>query len=382
MTTRRRRPGTRSRRGSGGGRPCRRVRVVAVGLASLMVLAACSDDGVRTGSEADGETHRIAFLLPETKTARYESHDRPAFEQRIAELCPACEAIVHNAGHDASRQQAQAEAAITNGADVLVLDPVDAVSAGVIARHAAASDVPVMTYDRLLFDAPVAFHITFDNERVGALQAQSLVAAMGERIHDGEVVMLNGATTDANAAEFRRGASFVLNDREVVVGAEVNVPDWSPDLAQESMERAIATLGRESIVGVYSANDALAGGAIAAMRSAGMDPLPPVTGQDAELTAVRRIVTGEQHMTVHKSFRTQARLAAEVALVLARDGELPTGVATGTIDNGHGPVPILRLEPQVVTRDTIVATVVADGMWTIEEICAGIESACAEAGLP
>lgn len=358
-----------------------RAAAAVVTAALLLVGVACADGTSGTATGDGAETFRIAFLLPETKTARYETHDRPAFEGRIAELCPDCDAIVRNAGHDASRQQSQAEAAITNGADVLVLDPVDAVSAGVIARHAADSEVPVVTYDRLLFDAPVAFHITFDNERVGALQAQSLVAAMGDRIDDGEVVMLNGATTDANAAEFRRGASFVLGDRGVRVGAEVDVPDWSPDLAQESMERAIATLGRDGIVGVYSANDALAGGAIAAMRSAGMEPLPPVTGQDAELAAVRRIVSGDQHMTVHKSFRTQARLAAEVALVLARDGELPPGVATGTIDNGHGPVPILRLEPQVVIRETIAATVVADGMWTIEEICGGIEPACAEVGL-
>jgi D-xylose transport system substrate-binding protein len=241
--------------------------------------------------------------------------------------------------------------------------------------------VPVMTYDRLLFDAPVAFHITFDNERVGALQAQSLVAAMGERIHSGQVVVLNGATTDANAAEFRRGASFVFEDTGVQIGAEVDVRDWSPELAQESMDRAIATLGGEQIVGVYSANDALAGGAIAAMRSAGMDPLPPITGQDAELTAIRRIVTGEQHMTVYKSFRTQARLAADVALVLARDGALPPGVATSAIDNGHGPVPMVRLEPLVVTRDTIASTIIADGMWTVTEVCSGIEAACAALGL-
>jgi D-xylose transport system substrate-binding protein len=332
-------------------------------------------------SQDGGEV--LAFLLPETKTARYERHDRPAFVERLAALCPDCEAIVHNAGHDAARQQAQAEAAITNGADVLVLDPVDAVSAGVIARHAERSGVPVVTYDRMLFDAPVAFHVTFDNERVGHLQAQSLVRAMGERRDDdGWVVMLNGAATDANAAEFRRGANRVFEAHEVRIGAEVDVRDWSPELAQEAMEQAIATLGREHIVGVYSANDALAGAAIAAMRAAGIDPLPPVTGQDAELAAVRRVLAGEQHMTVHKSFRTQGSVAAEVALALARQGEIPAGVATSTIDNGHGPVPALRLTPRVVTRDTIAETVVADGLWRVEDICRdGLEAACVDVGL-
>jgi D-xylose transport system substrate-binding protein len=359
------------------GAAVRQTRSARRGLAvlSALVLLACGGDA----GAASGE--RIAFLLPETKTARYETQDRPAFEARLAEICPRCEAIVHNAGHDAARQQSQAEAAITNGASVLVLDPVDAVSAGVIARHAAASDVPVITYDRMLFDAPVAFHVTFDNERVGMIQAQSLVAAVGDALEEGQVVVLNGATTDTNAAEFRRGASLVFESRGVRIGAEVDVPDWSPDLAQESMERAIATLGRASIVGVYSANDAMAGGAIAAMRSAGFSPIPPVTGQDAELAAMRRIITGEQHMTIYKSFRTQARVAAEVAYALARDGVLPPGVATSQIDNGAGPVPTLRLTPLAVTRDTIAATVIADGMWTVDELCHDLEPACERAGL-
>jgi D-xylose transport system substrate-binding protein len=361
------------------GRGRRRGPPALVGLAvvlavMLAVLAsACAD----TTPEGPG----IALLLPETQTARYETQDRPAFEARLGEICPDCVAIVHNAGHDAARQQAQAEAAITNGASVLVLDPVDAVSAGVIARHAAASGVPVITYDRLLFDAPVAFHITFDNERVGMLQAHSLVQAAGSALDDGVIVVLNGAATDANAAEFRRGAGLVFDSRQVPIGAESDVTDWSPELAQERMERAIAVLGREAIVGVYSANDAMAGAAIAAMRSAGMSPIPPTTGQDAELAAVRRIITGEQHMTVYKSFRTQARVAAEVAYVLARDGEVPAAVATSSTDNGAGPVPTLRLTPVAVTRDTIARTVVADGMWTVDELCDGLETVCTDIGL-
>jgi D-xylose transport system substrate-binding protein len=358
------------------------ARAVVVAATVGLGLAVVGCGGGRPVDAQADDVERIAFLLPETKTARYEAHDRPAFEERLTELCPDCVTMIHNAGHDAARQQAQAEAAITNGADVLVLDPVDAVSAGVIARHAAAADVPVMTYDRILFDAPVAFHVTFDNEEVGILQARSLVAAIGDRLDDGEVVVLNGAATDANAAEFRAGARGVFEAEGVRIGAEVDVPDWSPELAQESMERAIATLGRDAIVGVYSANDGLAGGALAAMRSAGMDPLPPITGQDAELAAIRRILAGDQHMTIYKSFRTQGRIAAEVALVLARDGVLPDGVATSEIDNGYGAVPALRLEPLVVTRETVGRTVIADGMWTAEEVCdGGLEAVCDELGI-
>lgn len=329
---------------------------------------------------AEGSELQIALLLPESKTARYESHDRPAFVDRVAELCAECETLASNAGQSASRQQAQAEAAITNGADVLVLDPVDSTAAAVIVQHAAESGVPVISYDRLVLGAPVAFHVTFDNERVGALQAEALLDAI-EDADDGVLVVLNGSPTDDNAAQFRRGASTVLDNADIPIGVEVDIPDWSPDQAQEAMERALATLGRGRVAGVYAANDGIAAGAIAAMKAAGLDPLPPVTGQDAELAAVRRILAGEQHMTVYKAVRTQAHIAAELAVSLARDGEIPDELRTTWIDNGSGRIPVLLLEPLLVTRDTVAITVVADGFWTVGEVCEGLEAQCVAAGL-
>jgi D-xylose transport system substrate-binding protein len=357
------------------------ARVVTVLLAALAAVAMLGAAGCGGTGRAGDEAYRIALLLPESKTARYESHDRPAFEQRVRELCPGCRTLASNAGQDASRQQAQAEAAITNGADVLVLDAVDSVAAAVVVRHAHAAGVPVVTYDRLVRDAPVVFHVTFDNERVGALQAQVLVDAIGTRRHDGVVVVLNGSPTDDNAAKFRRGASAVFDASQVAIGEEVDIPDWSPDKAQEAMEQALATLGRDRVVGVYAANDGIAGGAIAAMKAVGMDPLPPVTGQDAELAALRRILAGEQHMTVYKAVRTQARVAAELALELARTGQIGAGVRTDWVDNGYGRVPALTLQPLAVTRETIATTVIADGFWPAAELCDGVEDECAAAGI-
>ncbi|TDC54538.1 sugar ABC transporter substrate-binding protein [Jiangella ureilytica] len=347
-------------------------------LAFAVVASAC---GVVAGGDGDG--YRIAFLLPENKTARYESHDRPAFVERVAEVCPECETIVSNADQDAAHQQAQAEAAITNGADVLVLDPVDSRAASVIARHADAAGIPVVSYDRLVLDAPVDFHVTFDNERVGRLQASVLLDAVGERAAGamGSVVVLNGSPTDDNSAQFRQGARMVFEAGGVTIGSEADIPDWSPDQAQEAMERALATLGRDQVAGVYAANDGMAGGAIAAMKAAGLDPLPPVTGQDAELAAVRRILTGEQYMTVYKAVRTQARSAADLAVGLARTGEPPEGMRNSTVDNGYAQIPALMLEPVAVTRETIAGTVVADGFWSVDEICDGLAPQCAAAGL-
>lgn len=349
-------------------------------LRALVAVAMTVLPAVLTTDCADDSERKIALLLPESKTARYESHDRPAFVERVAELCAECETLASNAGQSASRQQAQAEAAITNGADVLVLDPVDSTSAAVIAHHAAESGVPVISYDRLVLDTPVDFHITFDNERVGALQAEALLDAIGTS-GDGVLVMLNGSPTDDNAAQFRRGASTLLDDADIPIGVEADIPDWSPDQAQEAMERALTTLGRDRIAGVYAANDGIAAGAIAAMKAAGLDPLPPVTGQDAELAAVRRILAGEQHMTVYKAVRTQARVAAELAVSLARDGGIPDGVRTSWVDNGSGRIPALMLEPRLVKRETIADTVVAEGFWTVADVCDGLEPECEAAGL-
>jgi D-xylose transport system substrate-binding protein len=344
-------------------------------LALMAVATAC------TGARGAEHTVRIALLLPESKTARYETHDRPLFEARIAEICPACQTLYANASQDASRQLAQAEAALTNGASVLVLDPVDSVAAGAIVHLAQQEDVPVIAYDRLVLNAPVAFYVSFDSERVGELQARILLDAIPQRLAErGGIVMLNGAPTDDNARHYRDGAHRVLDDSGVRILAEYDVPDWSPDKARDLMEQAIGSVGGDRIVGVYAANDGLAGGAIAAMRAAGISPLPPVSGQDAELAAIQRILAGDQYMTIYKSIPLEARAAADAAVALAR-GDRPAGKGLTAIDNGWGQVPSVVLEPVAVTRGSI-DVVVRDGFWSVQDICVGgFVSACEDVGL-
>ncbi|HUH06990.1 MAG TPA: substrate-binding domain-containing protein [Egibacteraceae bacterium] len=355
------------------------VRAAAAVVALLALAAGCAP----AAGTADEPGPRIALLLPESKTARYEAHDRPAFEERVRRRCPACTTIYSNANQDGARQQAQAEAALTNGADVLVLDPVDSVSSAVIVRAAAAAGVPVITYDRMVLDVEVDFHVTFDNERVGELQAAALLEAIAaDDRDDGVIVMLNGAPTDDNARLLITGAHRVLDPADVRIGAEFDIPDWSPDKAQEQMERALATIGRDRVIGVYAANDGIAGGAVAAMKAGGVSPLPPITGQDAELAAIQRILVGEQHMTVYKAIRSQAAVAADAAIALALHGAVPPSLATDTVFNGSAQVPAHILSPAVVTRSTIAGTVIADGLWSAEDICTGrFRAACSDAGI-
>jgi D-xylose transport system substrate-binding protein len=349
-------------------------------------LVACGDDddGGSGGSSGGGGGGSVALLLPESKTARYESQDRPNFERKFKQLCADCELIYSNADQDAAKQQQQAEAAITKGAEVLVLDPVDAASAGSIVARAKQSDIPVISYDRLITDADIDYYVSFDNEEVGRLQGQSLVEKLeADNNGDGTIVMINGAPTDNNAKLFKQGAHSVIDESDLKVGKEYDTPDWSPDKAQQEMEQATTALGKGGFAGVYAANDGTAGGAIAAMKSAGIDPKTrPTTGQDAELAGIQRILTGEQYMTVYKAIKQEAEAAAELAVALVRGEDPPSGLVEDETDNGQKQVPSILLTPVAVTKDNIQDTIVKDKFWTPKQICTGqYAAACKEAGI-
>jgi D-xylose transport system substrate-binding protein len=361
---------------------------VIAALVAAMALAACGDDDDDGGDGGGGSEGggggggAIALLLPESKTARYESQDRPNFERKVEELCSDCEIIYSNADQDAAKQQQQAEAAITQGAKVLVLDPVDAASAGAVVQRAKQSQIPVISYDRLITDADIDYYISFDNEKVGQLQGESLVSKLEEDGAEGDIIMINGAPTDNNAKLFKQGAHSVIDDSPFNVAKEYDTPDWSPDKAQQEMDQAITAVGKDGFVGVYAANDGTAGGAIAAMKGQGVDPKTvPVTGQDAELAAIQRILIGEQYMTVYKAIKPEAEAAAELAVALAR-GEEPQADTSETVDNGMKDVPSILLEPIAVTKENINDTIVKDEFWSVDEICTGkYADACKEAGI-
>jgi D-xylose transport system substrate-binding protein len=171
-------------------------------------------------------------------------------------------------------------------------------------------------------------------------------------------------------------------DGQVEIGAEYDTPDWSPDKAQSQMDQAITKLGKNTIKGVYAANDGTAGGAIAAMKGAGMDPKSiPTTGQDAEVAALQRIIVGEQTLTVYKNYAEEAPLAAQLAVALVK-GENPEGIEFVDVDNGSGMIPSIILDPVAVTKDNIMDTVIKDGVWKVSDICtADYAEACAAAGL-
>src|SRR4051794_14734355 len=362
-------------------RNARRVTLVVVaGLMLGLVVAACGSDNGGGG----GGGGKIAFLLPESKTARYESQDRPLFEKKVKALCGDCEIIYSNADQDAAKQQQQAEAALTKGAKVLVLDPVDAASAGAIVSRAKQSKVPVVSYDRLITDAPIDYYVQFDSRKVGKLQGDSLVGALKKNGKaNGPIVMINGAPTDNNAKLFKSGATTVLTSSGVKNGKQYDTPDWSPDKAQQEMEQAITALGQTGFNGVLAANDGTAGGAIAAMKGAGIKPnTRPTTGQDAELPAIQRILIGDQYMTVYKPIKPLADNAAEIAVKIAKGEDVPTNLAPDKENNGNKEVPTKTLDITAVTKANVNDTVIKDGYWTAAQVCTGpYAAACKTAGI-
>jgi D-xylose transport system substrate-binding protein len=365
-----------------------RVARSALAVAVVTLLAAAcatteSGSGGGGGGGGGGGDGKIALLLPESKTTRYEQQDRPNFERKVKELCSGCSVIYSNAEQDPAKQQQQAEAAITNGAKAIVISAVDVKSAASIVQRAKQSKVAVISYGRLVSNADLDYYVSIDPYKVGQQQGQALLDALKQAGKSKPtVVMVNGAPTDSNAAPYKKGAHSVLDAAGVKVAKEYDTPDWSPDKAQREMEQAITSLGPDGFDGVYVANDGMASGVIAAMKGARIDPAKrPVTGQDAELAAIQRILVDQQLMTVYQPIKKIAETSAELAVALAT-GKTPPDIAKDKVDNGSEQVPSVLLDTIVITKDNIKDTVIADGFLTAEQICTGpYQQACQTAKL-
>ena len=345
-------------------------RLLAVVATGVIALTGCTGP---IGDPGAGSAVKVAFLLPESKTARYENFDRPYFVEKLESLGD-YEVLYSNADQDAAKQQTQAEAALVSGVSVLVLDPVDSAASANIVAAANAQGVPVIAYDRFISGGKLDYYVSFDNERIGELQGEALVAKLEADGATGGILMLNGSPTDANAPDFKAGAHTLIDASGFEVLAEFDTPDWSPDKAQEWVAGQITQYDGQ-FSAVYAANDGTAGGAIAALKAANVSPMPIVTGQDAELTAIQRIVAGDQYATIYKPMREQAELAAVIADKLARGEEV-------TSEFEYEGTPATLLGGEIVTIDNILQTVVADGVYAVSDICTpAYAAACTAAGI-
>ena len=365
----------------------RRAAVAVAAGAMAVSLAACGsakesgDKGSSSSSgTAKGDSIKVGLLLPENKTARYEKFDRPLIEKKIKELTNGKATIdYNNARQDANLQAQQVDTMITNKVDVLILDAVDAKAIQNAVQKAKGAGIPVIAYDRLA-EGPIGGYTSFDNEQVGRTQGEALLKALGSKAtKSSKIVMVNGSVTDPNAAQFKKGAHSVL-DGKVTIAKEYDTKEWSPDNANSEMEAAISAVGAKNIAGVYSANDGMAGGIITALKAAGISV--PVTGQDAELAGVQRIVAGEQYMSVYKPYAPEADAAAEMAVALAQGKSLDSIAKDKVSSNSAKDVPSVLVPVTSLTKDNINETVIKDGVYTAADICtAKYKAACDKLGI-
>ena len=266
---------------------------------------------------------------------------------------------------------------------MLVLAPFRDAPGATIADEAKAQNVPVVSYDHLITgSANVNYYIDFDSVQVGKLQAAALMVALS-RVPHPTIVMIDGQSDDPHTTLLNQGAHSVF-DPLVTAGkltiAKEYYTNWDPANAQKSMAQALTALNNK-VDGIYAADDFLAGGAVAAMKAAGFTTFLPITGQDATVDGIQRILIGEQYMTVYKADKLEAATAAKLAYDLATGTDV-SNMLTGTINNGSIDVPSILVAPVAVTKDNIETTVVMDGFWNVSDICtADFASACAAAGI-
>jgi len=242
-------------------------------------------------------------------------------------------------------------------------------------ENAKVKGVPVVAYDRLIKSPDLAYVISNDYNEVGVLQGKALIDKLnadGADPSKGGILMMNGATTDNNAGNIKAGALSQIEGSGYTILDSIDT--WDPAEAQTWVSSQI-TKYPSQILAIYSANDGNAGGAIAALHAAGVEPIPPITGLDASLAGLQAILAGDQYMTVYNAFRTEAETAAEVAYEIAQGN---TPASTAEVDG----IPASLNPPTPVMLDTIASTVIADGFFTAEEICtADYADACAAAGI-
>ncbi|HQR26954.1 MAG TPA: substrate-binding domain-containing protein [Nocardioides sp.] len=328
-------------------------RVLGVVLAVTLLgglLAACRDEPDRAV---------VAFLLASDTSPRWTQFDEPAFQQRVEETCPDCVYLTRNAQGDPDRQSAQLDEVLAAGADVVVLNAVSADTGEELVNRAGA--VPVVAYDR--FVAGADWYVSFDADAVGSQMAHAVARQLGGT---GSVLVVNGAQTDANGVALKSAVHRVLARTDLTILAELDPQTWSDTEAAEWVSAQLATHPARTIDAVLAANDLQAGGVVRALADARVPSVlwPLVTGQDADLEALRRIVLGEQALTVYKAFPREAQQAADIAVTVATGGT----VKGATEVEG---VPGFVFEPVVVTLANLTDTVVRDGIYRPAVICRG-----------
>ncbi|MER6960883.1 MULTISPECIES: substrate-binding domain-containing protein [unclassified Streptomyces] len=353
----------------------RRIAIAVVASTMSLSLAGCglgASENASSATPTRSNDITVGVLMPEETNTRYVEFDYPIIKKKVAELTQNKGKTEYaNAAASAKTQNNQMQQMIDKKVDVILLDAVDSHNIAAMVKKAKEANIPVIAYDRLA-EGPIDAYVSFDNELVGEVQGRTLVEAIGNAQLSDKIVMVNGSPTDPNAGQFKEGALNELNGR-VTIAKTYDTDKWSPEIAEASMTKAIDAIGKSNIAGVYSANDAMAGGIIKALKAAGVSDsdLPPITGQDAELAAVQRIISGEQYMSVYKPYPGEAEAAAEAAVAKVQGRNIQFDALTrDRVDSPtNKDIPAKLVTVVALTKKNIKQTVVADGIYTVADIC-------------
>jgi len=335
------------------------MRKILVPLLACLLTASFSCKNAKERGKND--PLRIGFSMDSLQLERWQ-RDRDAFVQRAQEL--GAEVLVQSADGSDAVQVRQAENLLTQGVDVLVVVPHNGEVAASIVENAKRQRVPVLAYDRIIRSSDVDFYVSFDNVKVGELQARYIL----DRAPKGNYILLGGSPTDNNAQLVRQGQMNVLKpaiDRgDIKIVADQWAKDWLPSEALRHTENAL-TQARNNVVAVVASNDGTAGGAVQALEEQKLAGRVLVSGQDADLAACQRIIAGTQSMTVYKPIRPLASRAAEIAVALARHSLIESNAK---VSNGSKDVSSFLLSPSVVDKNNLASTVIKDGFAKTEDV--------------
>lgn len=313
-----------------------------------------------TTASASPEKPVIGFSIDDLRVERW-ARDRDYFVAAAEQM--GAKVNVQSADGNEQKQVSQVENLISQGVDAIVIVPMNSKVFDAVVADAKASGIKVISYDRLILGADVDAYITFDNERVGFLQASELLKVKPE----GNYYLLGGSPTDNNAKYLRAGQEKALKEAvdsgKVKIVGDQWVKEWSPTEALSIMENAL-TAADNKIDAVVASNDGTAGGAIQALAAQGLAGKTAVSGQDSDLAAVKRVVDGTQTMTVYKPLKTIASEAAKLTVDLVR-GDKPAFNAQ--INNGSKDVDTILLTPTVITKDN-VNVLIDDDFYTKAQI--------------
>ena len=329
-------------------------------LIAVSLAAACGGGGDAARHRGPDKV-RIGLLLDSLVEERWQ-RDRDLFVERAKELDG--EVLVKAANRDPALQEQQAKELLDQGVKALVIVAADTEKAASIVTAAAGKKVPVISYDRLIRDADVDLYVSFDNVKVGRMQAEYLL----NQAPKGNYLLIGGSPTDNNAKLLRQGQMETLKPAvaagSVKIVGEGWAENWSEDSAKQLTEAGLQK-ARNTLAAIVASNDRTAAGAVDALTEHKLAGKVFVSGQDAELAAMKRIVAGTQSMTVYKPLRPLARMAAGAAINMAK-GQTEDGVVS--VNNGKKDVPARLLEPISVDKDTMDRTVIADGYHKREEV--------------